>query len=259
MRHIRLFWLLTTFSLKKTLMNPMSIVILLVGKFLRFGMFFLFVWYLMTYTKVLSGFTPNQVLLFYLTFMIVDTFAQFMFREVSRFKRLLVSGEFDSILLKPHHPFLRILVGGMDIVDLVLLCLYVGLAVYFISQLTSVSFVHILLYMALLMNAFVIVASIHIAILSLGILMTEVENSIMIYRDVTRLGMFPIDMYQKLLQFILTFVLPVGIMITVPVKGLLNVLDPSWYWISLFCALALLLSSNLFWRFSLKYYQSWGG
>lgn len=259
MKNVKIFLLLAKYSLKTTFQNPLGIILFTIGKLIRFSMLFLFVYYLISNTTLLAGYSLTQTIIFYLTYNIIDSLAQLLFREVYRFRPLVISGELDSILLKPYHPFLRILVGGVDILDLIISFIYMLLAGYFIMQIPQVSLMQIVLYIALIANALIIATSFHIAVLALGILSTEVDHTIMIYRDITKMGTFPIDIYQQPIRFILTFIIPIGIMLTMPVKGLLGILTTELSIISFLIATTLVASSLLFWRYALSRYQSWGG
>ena len=259
MKNLKIFWLFATYSVKTTFQSPLGVIAFLFGKLIRFGMFFLFVYYLLSNTKLLAGYSIEQTIVFYLTFNIVDSLAQLLFREVYRFRSLVVTGELDSILVKPYHPFMRILLGGIDLLDLFISIIYMGITTYFIFQIGSIHPWNIVSYFILILNALLISTSFHISVLALGVLSTEVDHTIMIYRDMTKMGTFPIDIYQQPLRFVFTFIVPIGIMLTIPVKGLFNMLSAEMYVISFAISLGGLCVSLLFWRYALRKYQSWGG
>src|SRR3990167_3572424 len=120
-KSLKLFFLYSKLSLKTIFQGKLGIVLFTLGKITRF-IFLLFMIYLVfSKTKLVKGYTLNQMIIFYLTFNIIDSTAQLLFREVYRFRPQVVSGSFDLILLKPHHPFLRILVGGVDFLGVILL------------------------------------------------------------------------------------------------------------------------------------------
>lgn len=81
----------------------------------------------------------------------------------------------------------------------------------------------------------------------------------MIYRDLTNLGRFPLDIYQSPLREILTFIIPVGIMISFPAQALFNLLSGAKIIYAFILSTSLLLLSLKFWHYGLKQYQSWGG
>jgi ABC-type uncharacterized transport system, permease component len=108
-------------------------------------------------------------------------------------------------------------------------------------------------------NGLIISTAFHIFVLALGLLTTEVDNAIMIYRDLLNLGRFPIEIYQQAISFIFTFLIPIGIMITFPVKALFGFLSFKNIVFSFFISFFLLLLSIKLWQIGLKKYQSAGG
>lgn len=258
-RNLKLFFLYSKLSLKTIFQGKLGIVLFTLGKITRF-IFLLFMIYLVfSKTKLVKGYTLNQMIIFYLTFNIIDSTAQLLFREVYRFRPQVVSGSFDLILLKPHHPFLRILVGGVDFLDVFLLVPYILLTIYFILQLPNLSLLLTSFYLLLVLNSLIIATAFHIGVLALAILTTEVDHTIMIYRDMTSLGRFPLEIYKEPIRGIFTFIIPIGIMMSFPPKALFNLLSPILYLFSFLVSSVLLFASLKLWNMALKKYQSWGG
>ncbi|MBI4004731.1 ABC-2 family transporter protein [Candidatus Roizmanbacteria bacterium] len=259
MKNLKLFYLFSKYAFKSTTQQPVGSLFFLIGKIMRFGVYFVFVYYLLTNTMLLAGYNLNQTLIFFLTFSIIDAIAQMLFREVYRFRPLVVNAELDAILIKPYHPFMRILVGGVDLLDLVTIVFYLGLLCFYVIQLGSIVPLNIFIFLLLVINGLIIATAFHIIVLALGILTTEVDHAIMIYRDVTRLGTLPIDIYQEPFRSLFTFFLPIGVMMTFPVKSLFGLLSGSVIALSFVIGLLLLGFSLYLWNKALKKYQSWGG
>jgi ABC-type uncharacterized transport system permease subunit len=236
-----------------------GIIFFLLGKILRFLMFFFFVYLLVSKTKALKGYGVDQAIFFYLTFNIIDTTSQLLFREVYRFRPLIVSGNFDTVLVKPFHPFLRILLGGVDFLDLLMLIPYLFLTLFFAFKIGSLSAINLFFYLVLIVNALIIAAAFHIFVLALGIMVTEVDHAIMIYRDLTSLGRFPMEIYQEPLRGIFTFIIPIGIMMSFPAKALFGLLSPLLILLSFLTSFFFLMISLKLWDLAIKKYQSWGG
>lgn len=257
-RNLKLFWFFSLYSIKQVAQHRTGIVFFMVGKVFRFFMFFMFVFILLSNTKVLAGYTLTQTLVFFLTFNVIDTLAQLLFREVYRFRPLVVSGEFDGVLVKPFHPLLKVLVGGVDVLDLILLVPYILVLGFFVIKAQTTASFSYLLYFMLLANAILIATGFHILVLALGILTTEVDHTIMIFRDLTRMAAVPVDIYRQPLRSVITFVIPIGIMMTFPVKGLFNLLSWQLILVSLAIGVGLFLVSLWSWQAALRKYQSWG-
>lgn len=258
-RYLKLYYLFNKYRIKITLQNKAGVIFFTVGKILRFSIFFIFIYNLLAHTRFLAGYTLTQTIIFFLTYNLVDTLAQLLFREVYWFRPLVVSGELDTILIKPYHPFIKILFGGIDILDLFMTIPYTLLLVYFTLQLPSISLLDAMLYSILLINALCIAASFHIAAIALAVLTTQIDHVLWIYRDLTRMASLPMDIYQEPIRILLTFVIPIGIMMTFPVKALFGVLSPLFFVISFTVATISLIASISLWNKALKKYQSWGG
>jgi len=260
-RYLKIFFLYSKFALKTTFQTRVGTVFFLIGKIIRFLFFFLLVLLIFIKVKIIKGYTINQAIIFYLTFNIVDTITQIIFREVYRFKYSVVSGSLNLILTRPHHPFLKILIGGIDYLDIIMLVPYLALTGFYISRLPNyeLGIINCLLYFLLIINGLLIATAFHIAVLAFGIITTETDNTIMIYRDLTNLTRFPLDIYQSPIREILTFIIPVGVMISFPAQALFNLLTWPKILYAFILSISLLLLSLRFWRYGLKQYQSWGG
>lgn len=239
-----------------SLQQKVGATMFLLGKLLRFGISTMFIYYLLKNTRILAGYTLNETLVFYLTFNIVDSISQQFFREVYRFRPLIISGDFDTILVKPIHPFTRILVGGIDILDVLPTLLYIGMLIYFMSLLHLTASVMIVVYLLMIINSLIITTGFHILVLAMGIISTEVDHTIMIYRDITRMGSFPIDIYSEPIRSIITFVIPVGIMMSFPVKALFGLLTPVFIIGSFVFGMVFFAVSLWCWNGALARYQS---
>lgn len=256
MKEIKIWWLYTKNSFLQTLASRGGALLLFMGKILRVGLFLVFLGFLFQGAKTLAGYSREQIIFFYLSFNLIDTLAQFFFREVYRFRQLVVSGNFDFVLLKPASSLLRVLLGGADVLDFIMLVALLILTGGFAYQNFSLNFSQIFLYFLLIINGLVIAAAFHIAVLGIGIITTSIDHLVMIYRDLTSMLRIPVDLYVDPVRFLLTFVLPLGLMITIPSKALLGLLDLNWILISLFFGAASLFLSLKFWRFSLQKYSS---
>lgn len=258
---LKLITLLSINSIKSVLFMRAGSIIFLIGKILRFVLFLFFIIGLTSSTKIFAGYTQKEVIFFFLTFNLIDTLGQMMFREVYRFRQLVVSGELTGILVKPYHPFIRILFGGIDFFDflvlipLIIIIIFVGASI----QTPFHSFFAIFLYILFIFLSFIISMSFHIIVLSLGIIATEVDHAVMIYRDLSGLARLPISIYQSPFREIFTFIIPIGIMVSFPVYMFLGKLAPILIGYT-FCFTGIFfIFSILLWKSALKKYQGWGG
>lgn len=246
---------MTRNSFSAMLISRFGGVMFIVGKTLRFTVFLFFLLTVLGSTKTLIGYTPSEVIFFFLTFNFVDTITQCLFREVYRFRYLIVSGNFDLVLAKPVNPLFRSLLGGADLLDCFMLIPYT-IALVIVGSTINPTNVEILEYVILLVCGVIVSMSFHILVLSLGVITTEVDHAIMMYRDVANTGRVPIDIYSEPLRSVLTYVVPVAVMFTIPVKALLGLISPEGIiGVSLITGVFFFLSLHT-WNESLKRYTS---
>jgi len=250
-------WLKMSFnSFRVAIETWQGAVLFLVAKLLRFGFYFAVIYTVVSKVRMFSGYDLNQVVFFFLTFNLVDVLSQLLFREVYRFRPMVVSGDFDLVLVKPMNPLLRVVLGGGDFLDLVTLVPLVGGIIYYVSLLGNISFVNGLVYFVLVVNGIFISFWLHVVVCAICILTTDVDHAIMIYRDFTSMARVPTDIYSKFLQGMLTFFVPVVIMITFPAKAMLGALSGWGVGLAFLISGIIFFLSKGFWRYSLKRYTS---
>lgn len=231
-------------------------ILFVFGKFIRFSFFMFFLLIIASRTRAIVGYTLWQIILFYLTFNLIDSLAQFFLREVYRFRNYVINGDFDYFLVKPVPVLFRLLFGGSDILDIPILLLSTFFIYVALSHISALSLQNIFIYIVLLINGFMIALSIHIIVLAIGVVTTEVDNTLWLFRDLTQMGRFPIDIYQNPLRSLITFVIPVGIMVTFPARAAMGLLSFNGVVIAIGISGLLLFLSIRFWKFALTKYSS---
>jgi ABC-2 type transport system permease protein len=203
----------------------------------------------------LAGYSLNQTLFFFLTFNIIDVISQFLFREAYRFRPLIVSGDFDLIMTKPMSALFRVLMGGSDFIDFLTIPPLI-FALFYVGRMLHPTTVQLLFYLLLLINGLLIATAFYITVLAFGIITLEIDHTIMIYRDITNLGRFPIEIYKEPLKGILTYIIPVGIMISLPVKAIIGMVTFKGVLLSFAIGFFVIFISLKFWNFALTKYTS---
>ena len=254
-KYIKIWFLMSRNSFLGVLYYKFGLSVLLIGKVLRFIFFFSFIYFLLIGTKNLAGYSLNQTLFFFLTFNLIDVVSQFFFREVYRFRPLIVSGDLDLVLVKPQNALFRVLLGGADIIDLLTIPPLI-FAVFWFGRTLHPDLYSAILYVFMIINGLIVSAAFHISVLSFGIITFEVDNIVLIYRDLESLARFPIDIYKEPLKSLLTYFLPIGVMITFPAKALMGLISPSGVLISFLTGTLCIFASLKLWNYALKKYTS---
>jgi len=256
-KYLKVWLQLAHISFAEQLATRFSSILFLIGKIARFALFLIFLVSLTGRSGGLAGYTADQAIVFFLVFNLADIMTQLFFRGVYFFRQKVVSGEFDFYLVKPMNPLFRIMAGYTDFLDLItLFALAVYAFAFFENSSLIITHANLILFIIMLILSFLIALAIHIVVVSIGIITTEVDHTIMIYRDLTQMGRIPIDVYAQPVRLALTYVIPIAIMITVPAQALLGLLNYKTIFISLFTVLCSLLIAFRLFRHALSQYSS---
>lgn len=255
--HWQVWRILASNVLQQTFVNRWSNLLFFTGKIIRLAMSLLVLFLLKNTIETFAGYSTDEMIIFFLTYQFIDVLAQTFFRGVYMFTNQVRRGEFDFLLAKPVNTLFQTLTGHPDFNDAVFIIpttiLSVGIALQLDLTITTASLAW---YLILLVNAFLIAAALHIIILSVGILTTEIDGATWLYRDLMDMARFPVTIYMEPLRFALFFLVPVGMMITIPSQVLINQ-PPTYTGIlaSLF-GLGFFVFSLWLWNWSLKRYSS---
>ena len=141
-------------ALQETFVNRGSNLLFFTGKVIRLAFMLLFLWLLRQTVTTIGGYSGDEMVVFFLVYQFIDTFAQVLYRGVYMFSHLVRTGEFDFMLLKPIHPLFRALTGKPDINDAFFLIPSTALSIWILSQLSLTFTVpSILLFGLLVINS----------------------------------------------------------------------------------------------------------
>lgn len=227
------------------------------GKLVRFGFFLLLIISIFNYTDSMAGYSKYEVILFFLTFNLLDVLAQAFFRGIYHFGNDVKQGNFDYNLIKPVNPLFYLLSKITDVLDMFFLIPIVGLIFFVVGKLPIViGWENILGYLLFIMSGLIIIVAFHIFAACVTIWSMENENIIWLYRDLMNIGRFPPEIFSSSIQAFFIFIIPVIIIVAFPVKALLGILSWQWMVFGFLYAILFFAISLLIWKASLKKYSS---
>lgn len=257
-RYVRLWWRLAAMSFAEAWATRINSLGWLLGKIFRLAFFFIFIAAIFKHTKTIRGYSLPEAILFFLTFNLVDLLAQLFFRGIYGMRRIVAEGEFDYYLIQPASPLFRVACQTVDFLDLLVTLPVAALTFWAIGQLPAALLTpgKTALYLLLLINGLGVAFAIHVLVAAIAVRTQQLENTIWVYRDLMVLGRFPIDIYAKGMQLVLTFVIPIAVMTSFPAKALLGTLAWPWMVFALGLSLSLIFISLWCWRLALANYRS---
>ncbi len=256
-KYTRVWIQLTKNAFSATLSNRLDAAGYFLGKLIRFIFFILLIQGLFRYTKSLVGYSESEVLLFFLTFNLVDVGAQAFFRGIYTFSWDIKRGSFDFLLMRPIHTLFYVMTKSTDLLDFLFLIPIVYLTVTTIGRLPHpVHLLNVFTYVLFIGISFIIVMGIHIFTAALTIRTVENENIIWLYRECMTIGRFPPEIFPRKVQFIFTYIVPVLVAVGFPVKALLGGVDIKFVLTTFVITILFFGGSIFFWKRNLKAYSS---
>jgi ABC-2 type transport system permease protein len=221
-----------------------------------------FFWAIFQHIPMLNGWSFNQILflvgLCYISFGIWHTFLSGP--SPNRIERYIINGDFDSILLRPINPLFLLVMGNIDddgLGDLIAGILVLG---YASSALSIVWTIQTAAFLGLtIVGAVMIVFSITLLLGTATFWITRSHMLSEILWPLFRFVEFPLDIYNPILIFFLTFVLPFGFINYYPAQVFIG--KGIWMSAAYLTPLVGLITFAVaysFWKFGIKNYTSTG-
>lgn len=252
-KYFKVWFRTAILSLQGQFVNKGASLIYILAKIVRFCIFITLLYITIGKTRTLAGYDLRQMIIFFLVFNLIDIFSQLFFRGIYWFRRQVVSGSFDLLLLKPINPLFYALTSRTDLLDLPLL-LIVGF--FLVKQIQNITVLNLLNFILIIICSLIISTAIHILVACVGVITTEVDHTIWIYRDLSLLARVPVDIYLPMVRAILTYIVPIALIFTFPAKALMGLLPWRLAFFTLFASFIFFLGSIKIWQWSLKKYSS---
>lgn len=260
-KYIVVWWRLAQMSFMMQCSTQLGSLGWLGGKCIRLAFFLIFLVAIYKHVPSVAGYSILEVAFFFLTFNVVDIVAQLFFRGIYGVGRDIREGDMDFYLIQPINPLFRIssnLIDFLDFLTLLPVLVLIGfiLPKILVNLSLTDAFGRTVLYVSLCANGVVIAFCLHVLIASLTISTQQMENTLWLYRDLVSLGRFPVDIYVESVRAILTFAIPIAVMVSYPSKALLGLLSVNKILFAFLLSGALLFVSISIWQTALRRYCS---
>lgn len=213
----------------------------------------------------INGWHIDELLfLFSLIFITYAIFIVF-FMALRDFSDWIKHGDFDRVMLRPRGLLTQLLLCGSDwmaafghgSLGIVLFLLSAG-RVGIVWNGTMV-----LYYLVMILSGVLIQGALFLIFSSIAIYVVETQSIKGLYWNMRSFAIYPISIYNKVIQTILIFVVPFAFVNYFPAQFFLRKPDmaayPTWFmYLSPVVGVGLWLIAYAFWRFSLRYYKSTG-
>lgn len=210
------------------------------------------------HTEEIGGWRFHELLMvlgLFLVFLgMVDVFLVPNVRDLMEHIRM---GTMDFILTKPINSQFHASLRRINIWRLVDVALGAGVVSYGLAQ--ADRFPHpavSLLFVVLCLCAMIILYSLVMLLVTSAFWFVQLENVMELLFTFYEAGRFPVNIFPDWMRMLLTFVVPIAFVTTVPASALLGRLD-AWFALYALIVTGLLFSACvLFWHYAVRHYSS---
>ncbi len=192
--------------------------------------------------------------LFQLFVGIVDTFIT---PNVADFTEHIRTGTMDFILTKPLNSQFHASLRRINIWRFVDVLIGLGLILYALAHVSQApSLDKVLMFVVLALCAAIMLYSLVMLLITSAFWFVQLENVMELIFTFYEAGRFPVSIFPAWMRAVLTFVVPIAFITTVPAAVLLGRLNFEFVLYSIGIAALLFVASAAFWRFAVRHYSS---
>ncbi|SDJ97244.1 ABC transporter permease [Nonomuraea jiangxiensis] len=260
LRALRLYVLLQRASARGAMQYRLNTVIGILCGAVWQGTGFAFVWVVMTTFPSLAGWGLAEIAFLYGLRLTAHALAMIPMISVNDIQWVVREGEFDRFLLRPLNPLVQLMGNRMGIAqfgDLLVGVTLLAVAAQHAHVRWDVWLVAFCL--AAIAGGALIEAAFFLALCSLALRMIDTFQLRVFVDDVfSKFGSYPMKIFGGVVEWVLTFALPVAFVAYVPASVVLGKLDSPWAPAAPVLGAGLIVLAYRIWRRQLDHYQSVG-
>ncbi|HZG83510.1 ABC transporter permease [Paenibacillus sp.] len=175
--------------------------------FLAMNLIFIVV--IFEHTQLLDGWTREQIIFVYGYFMVPWGVFSAMFNLWGFTERYIVKGEMDRVLTRPVHNLAQLMLENMDPSALISAVIGVAIMGYAWPSLgVTLDWYDPLVFVLLVLGSVMIYGGIYISLTALSFFSDSPTGILPLMWNIQSYGRYPITIYNKILQLVLTWALP---------------------------------------------------
>lgn len=226
--YIRLFLQYAAQYLKTKLQYRGDLIVGLLSDMLLQAVNLVFILVVFGHTQMLQGWTREEIIFIYGFFLVPFAIFSSFFNIWDFNDRYIVKGEMDRILTRPIHSLFQIVLEKMELESL--LGGVTGLLIMgYASKELGLSFhwYDLFLFLVMVLGGALVYGGIFVSLASIGF-WSDARSSIMpLMYNIGNYGRYPVNIYNRVIRFILTWVLPFAFVGVYPASYFLR--RTEWY------------------------------
>jgi ABC-2 type transport system permease protein len=259
-RYARLFRLFVANSLQLELEYRINLAINAFNALIGFGAGLAVVLAMFGQAGSVGGWSFEQALAVLGTFLAIQAYVEILLLpNFSELPEQIRTGLLDFVLLKPASALFLVSFRRCSVWQIPELLIGLGVVLYGMAASGGLGPLRLALFLLLLLSAAAIVYAICLALATLAFWVVKVDNMAELFFAFFAAGRFPVSAFPPWVRLLLTAVVPIAFITTVPAAGAVGRLDLGTAAIALLLGAASVAAARWFFRFAVRSYTSAGG
>ncbi|MFF2885640.1 ABC transporter permease [Paenibacillus sp. NPDC057967] len=223
MRYASLFWEYIKNYAKTRLTYRADFWIEVISDLLFQGMNLIFILIVFQHTASLGGWSELEVVFVYGFFMIPYGIFGTLFSIWNFSERYIVKGEMDRVLTRPAHSLFQVLFENVDPPSLIGSFVGAGIMAYCWSQMgLPFSIMDLVMLFLFIIGAVLIYAGLYTALNAISFYSDAPTGIVPLMYNIQNYGRYPVNIYNKIIRFMLTWLLPFAFVGVIPASYFLE-------------------------------------
>jgi len=212
------------------------------------------------HTQLLNGWSRDEIIFIYGFFLVPYALFSTFFNIWDFNDRYIIKGEMDRILTRPIHSLFQVVLERMELESMFGVVTGIVIMVYAGANLgLSFAWYDVLIFIVFVLGGALVYAGIFVMLASIGF-WSDARTSIMpMMYNIGNYGRYPVDIYNKAIRFVLTWILPFAFVGVYPASYFLGKTD--WYFYAFltpFMGIGFFIIAVLMWNHGVTKYRGAG-
>lgn len=208
-------------------------------------------------TSTLGGWGPGELITLLGVFRLVNTFmGVIVWPNTEKFNQSVRDGSMDYTLLQPVNSMFMTSFSRITIWRFWDLLLALVLIIYGTSQAGQTISLNIPAFLLLILSGTLVIYSLWIILIAFTFWFTKFDNNVTILQAMMDAGRYPVTIYPVWLQIIVTYLVPIAVATTVPLRALRGDLNAGQILLFLFIGIASFWIASRVWKAGVRQYSS---
>ncbi|WP_456272031.1 ABC transporter permease [Bacillus sp. AK031] len=231
MFYLSMFFRYVSQYMKTRLQYRTDLVVEILSDLLFQAVNLVFILVVFGHTQLLSGWNRDEIIFIYGFFLVPFALFSTFFNIWDFNERYIVKGELDRILTRPIHSLFQVILERMELESL--FGVFTGLFIMFYAGKNlglSIGWLDPILFILFVLGGALVYAGIFISLASIGF-WSDAKTSLMpMMYNIGNYGRYPVDIYNSVIRFVLTWILPFAFVGVYPAAYFLG--KEEWYMFS---------------------------